>query len=303
MHHFHSLRTQFRAVARVLAICFVLFSPSAAQKCITHDQPNPIASQYPDLPTGTLNSTTAIIPIPLASALAIIPSKWRILEGAYRSLLPNFPAGQYPVFLYAAHDHDIQIPAFNFTLPDFSRTSFNFPFLDLLGDGYTSFTWTPSQLISADSAALAGAQGYGQVAYAASFDPPCDAYRAVPGGCGTYHKSVSTNSTSGSGHVFVELDDFQPITHGSPYTLKFYKNITNQPIFGNGALCDNMIRLFNTTLTKGVFEPRFVKGKVSANLPPMNRMQVMEGVYGLQADTPFIENTQVECATLQGYSG
>jgi hypothetical protein len=89
--------------------------------CQTQDSPNPIASLYPNNATGTLNGTVAIIPITLEQARSIIPPNYRILEHAYRALLPNFPAGMYPAVLQAVHDHDVQ--AFGFKIPDFSVRS------------------------------------------------------------------------------------------------------------------------------------------------------------------------------------
>jgi hypothetical protein len=61
--------------------------------------PNPIASIYPTTPTGTVNGTLAIVPIPYQLAREIIPARYRVLNGAYKSLLPGFPAGKYPVSL------------------------------------------------------------------------------------------------------------------------------------------------------------------------------------------------------------
>ena len=70
------------------------FSASAAElgagTCQTLDQPNPIAAQYPNNATGVLNGTIAVLPIPLDLARSLIPSQYRILEHAYRALLPDF---------------------------------------------------------------------------------------------------------------------------------------------------------------------------------------------------------------------
>jgi hypothetical protein len=93
--------------------------------CQTRDQPNPIASLYPNNATGTLNGTVAIIPISLQLARSIIPSQYRILEHAYRALLPSFPEGMYPAVLQALHDHEVQ--AFGYHIPDFS-VGFGFSF-------------------------------------------------------------------------------------------------------------------------------------------------------------------------------
>lgn len=98
-------------------------TPQAPQEvapavCQTLSQPNPIASTYPMNATGTLNGTISVIPIPLELARQLIPSKYRILEHAYRHILPSFPEGMYPAVLQAVYDHDVQ--AFGFQIPDFS---------------------------------------------------------------------------------------------------------------------------------------------------------------------------------------
>jgi len=86
--------------------------------CQTYDQPNPIAALYPNNATGVLNGTVAVIPISLELARRIIPPQYRILEHAYRDLLPSFPEGMYPAVLQALHDHEVQ--AFGYKIPDFS---------------------------------------------------------------------------------------------------------------------------------------------------------------------------------------
>lgn len=87
--------------------------------CSTSSQPNPIAQQYPNAPTGTFNATLAIVPIPLTTAREIIPSQYAILEDAYRALIPGFPADMYPVLMQAGLDHAIQVASMGFDLPDF----------------------------------------------------------------------------------------------------------------------------------------------------------------------------------------
>lgn len=91
---------------------------SAEQTCTSQSQSNPIASQYPSDITGTLNGTLAILPIPLALARSIIPSKYRILTNAYRSLLPGFAEDMYPALLQVVHDHDVRYGEYR--LADFS---------------------------------------------------------------------------------------------------------------------------------------------------------------------------------------
>lgn len=86
--------------------------------CTTLDQPNPIASLYPNNATGTLNGTVAVIPISLKLARQLIPPQYGILEHAYRALLPNFPRGMYPAIVQALHDHEVQ--AFGYKIDDFT---------------------------------------------------------------------------------------------------------------------------------------------------------------------------------------
>ena len=93
-------------------------APPAADVCPTHDQPNPIAHMYPNNATGVLNGTVSLLPIPLALARQLIPPQYRILEHAYRALLPAFPTDMYPAVLQAMHDHEVQ--AFGYKIADFS---------------------------------------------------------------------------------------------------------------------------------------------------------------------------------------
>jgi hypothetical protein len=121
----------FSAILQCSAIALLLllstqFTTSLAQDdggggtCISVDSPNPIAQQYPTVVTGNLNGTTLIVPIPVRHARQLIPKQYRILENAYRSLLPNFPPGMYPMMVTAKHDHDLQLAAYNLSIPDFT---------------------------------------------------------------------------------------------------------------------------------------------------------------------------------------
>lgn len=113
---------QLTAVTTLLLSSF-LFTILAQDVCAVDSQPNLIASIYPDTPTGTLNATLAIVPIPLDTARRIVPPQYAILECAYRTLLPDFPAGMYPVLMQAGLDHDIQLLAYGISVPDFQVSS------------------------------------------------------------------------------------------------------------------------------------------------------------------------------------
>jgi hypothetical protein len=113
------------SIVVVLLACSALLHTSRsalheAPICTSRDLANPIASIFPNNATGVLNATLLIVPIPLETARRLIPLQYGILEQAYRSVLPDFPEGMYPVLVQAAHDHDVQLKAFGITLDDFS---------------------------------------------------------------------------------------------------------------------------------------------------------------------------------------
>ncbi|KAJ4298870.1 hypothetical protein N0V90_004113 [Kalmusia sp. IMI 367209] len=266
--------------------------------CTSVDQPNPIASIYPNNATGTLNGTVAVIPISLKLARQLIPPQYGILEHAYRALLPTFPQGMYPAIVQAVHDHEVQ--AFGYKIDDFSRTGIEFPFVDLLNDNNTSFKWAPSLLMTAGhEIALKGAADYGTNTLPASFEPGCDAYRAVPKAKKpgtTYFSARSLNSAESLTALFSSTED-------ELFPLDFFKNFTNQPTFADGKTCDNMIRLFNTSLTTAPNGIERVKGTVRATIHPFNGEHEWSNVYGLRMDTAFIENNYLNCEDFRGYSG
>jgi hypothetical protein len=314
---------QASAVVIVVLFSFLLsrgesVATQQAAACASHDQANPLAELFPNNATGVLNATLAVIPIPLETARRLIPPQYGILERAYRTLLPDFPEGMYPVLVQAAHDHDVQFRAYGITIDDFSvsvtlepdgpakyadqeqRVGFEFPFLDLVGDGYSSFRWAPAQLISAQNdIALEGSRAYGTLVSPAEYEPLCDAYRHSPDGT-TYFKGSSLTSPD-----FFELEMTRlPHDLSSPYHLELFKNITNQPTFANATSCDNMIRLYNTTMSTGGLTPVPVRGRVRARAFPFQEGEKeWTDVYGVQVATPFIENNYLDCRTMRGYSG
>ncbi|KAI7777257.1 hypothetical protein LA080_003846 [Diaporthe eres] len=282
-----------------LLLSSVLLSIAAQDTCTTSSQPNPIAQQYADTPTGTLNTTMAIVPIPLDTARRIVPAQHAILEGAYKALMPDFPAGMYPV-LFTAADHDIQLAALSINVQDFQRFGWSFPFIDLLGDGYSSFTMAPAQMISADNEiAINGSRDYGTIVHPTKFEPGCDAYGRLPSGSTYFKGQAADDSAKYVMLEFSELDGGET----NPFPIEVYQNITNQPIFANGTQCDRMVRLFNSTINEGRWAPVPVKGTVFSNLEPMEDTEGLGEVYGVLVDTPFIEYNMQDCASLKGYSG
>lgn len=86
-------------------------------------------------------------------------------------------------------------------------------------------------------------------------------------------------------------------------TLHSYKNITNQPIFGSTPVCDQFVRLFNTSIASGQYAPTMIKGDVSVVKPFFPTTTTFRGVYGVKVDNAFIEYNVKSCESLQGYSG
>lgn len=178
------------------------------------------------------------------------------------------------------------------------RFGWSFPFLDLLGDGFSSFTWAPAQMISASNAmAVNGSRDYGTDVFPASFEPGCQALGRAADGSAFFRG----NATDGSGtYAAVDIRPLDPgAGDGSPFPLAFYQNVTNQPIFANGTHCDNQIRLFNSTLN----QPQMVRVSLFSNVPPLDAGAGVQDMFGMTIDTPFVEYNGLDCATLKGYSG
>jgi hypothetical protein len=170
------------------------------------------------------------------------------------------------------------------------RAGIEFPFLDLLSDNTTSFKWAPSLLMSADhDIALKGAMDYGTNVFPSTFDPPCDAYRSVSNDPDTTIFSAKS-SEAGVNTLFSLADQVYP--------LQFFKNVTNQPTFADGKSCDNMIRLFDTSVTVAI---ESVKGNVQVRIPPFEKEVHWDEVYGVRFDSAFIENNYLPCEGFRGY--
>jgi hypothetical protein len=170
--------------------------------------------------------------------------------------------------------------------------------VDLLGDGHTSFLWTPSQLIN-NIIGIVGASSYGIKVYASTFTPGCDPYATSSNGMSYLNASAIFSDA----YISVDVQHLDITEHNRNYPLGVFQNITNQPIFGNGFLCDRQVRLFNNSLTTGAFQPKSIKARISANLPPAPSQDGSRDVFGYQFTTPFIEYNWLSCHTLKGYQG
>lgn len=173
------------------------------------------------------------------------------------------------------------------------------PFVDLLGDNSTSFKWAPSLLMTAGhEIAVKGAMDYGTVTYPSSFEPSCDAYRSVPNSKEpgtTYFKAISNDAGAAS------IATLFSSTAQDPFPLSFFKNFTNQPTFADGKTCDNLIRLFNTSVSTAPNKIETVKGTVRAKIFPFKKEHEWRNVYGIRLDSAFIENNYLPCENFRGY--
>ncbi|EGP89261.1 uncharacterized protein MYCGRDRAFT_108774 [Zymoseptoria tritici IPO323] len=290
-----------RSIAQTAALAAALFHlTAAALTCKTHSQPNPIAKQYPKDVTGTINGTTAIVPIPYDVARSIIPSEYGILRDAYEKLMPDLPKDMYPVHYSGLLDHGLGLG--DFKIPDFQRMVLKFPFVDRLNDGYSCFQYSAPLILSFDNLiALAGSKAYGPT-FAGSFDPPCDGY-ADDGQGATVLSAyvVPPGQHLGSKPAFEGR--FKAACSSVPYDQKVFVNITNQPIFGSGKpVCDNYITLYNTSVTQGEFAPVAVEGTVKVG-PPFYPQDATLEAFGYRMDNAFVERNDVPCEKLKGYAG
>ena len=287
----------------LLAISVSSFAPQG--NCTTC-LPNPIATIYPYNVTGTINATTSILLVSISYARSLLPARFAdsILTHAYTRF--SIPENHYPIVIEATIDHDIRFNNTNL-IADFSSVRFTFPFIDLLGDGYSSFRYTGFIYLPADNAfAIGGAEAYGETVLPAFFDPPDAPYEAT-----NYGRQISFAVYSPD-ITLIHPEPNRPVARTlfrdsgkiAPVPLAFYKNVTNQPMFGNNtSVCDNMISFWNTTISTGAYEPRGVVGDVLLSPPLVPEGRVFKGVRGIRADRAFIENNYLPCKSLKGYAG
>lgn len=183
-------------------------------------------------------------------------------------------------------------------VPDFSRVSFYYPFVDVLGDGYTTFAYEASAVIEATSpVAIAGVDNYGPpFATPGIFDPPCLPYNTSDSG-------VLTRTTRDLKGNVVAASSYAPVQGLESFTLAAARNLTNQPITGAGILCDNFIVLWNSTVTLGQFAPVPLNGRITLSPPVYPSPTTFQNVEAWKADVAFVERGNKVCSTLQGYTG
>lgn len=105
-----------------------------------------------------------------------------------------------PPFRISASVRSLVSSPLQFNNPLRSQSAqFRFPFIDVLGDGYSTFSYNPTIFISNNLLAIAGAKAYLEESIVSTFDPPHDPYASVPGDRdGNIYFDVSRLNTSGS---------------------------------------------------------------------------------------------------------
>ncbi|KAL8671274.1 MAG: hypothetical protein Q9168_004228 [Polycauliona sp. 1 TL-2023] len=304
-------------------LCIALLVPVFLQSCIanlcpqancTSCLPNPIATIYPHNVTGTLNATTSVILVPLSYAQSLLPARFAnsILTHAYTRF--NIPPSVYPLIVESTIDHDIRYNNSPIAA-DFSTFRTTFPFIDLLGNGYSTFRYTgfiylpPSNIV-----AVNGSQAYGYTVLPGYFDPPDAPYRFTSSKTKTrllevYSQTPAIPTPHGTtgGRIFGKLTgstQFRPSASSpSAIPIAFYKNVTNQIQFGNYSICDRMSSYWNTSVTMGMYEPEAVVGDVLLSPPMVPRTKVFRDVQGIRATRAFLEVNYLDCEGLKGYAG
>jgi len=153
-------------------------------------------------------------------------------------------------------------------------------------------------MTSTNEMGINGARDYGTEVYPASFSPECNAYAAAPApaphGTTYYNAEAEDNSVK---TVFAAREKAERMN----LPISFLKTVVNQPSFANGSMCNHQVRMFNTALSTGPYEPREVSGNVHLRLPMFEQEMVWKDVVGVQVDTAFIEHHLVECENFRGF--
>ncbi|KAG6986513.1 hypothetical protein G7Y79_00079g100310 [Physcia stellaris] len=284
---------------------FSTLSTAAIQTNCTTCAPNPIASVYPNNVTGTFNATISVMVVPIDYARSLLPKRLAslILPHAYKRF--SIPETHYPLVVENAIEHDIRLQGANF-FPDFSSFRLTFPFIDHLSDGFSCFRYIRYIALSELAPLAVGGYGtYGVDIEPASFDPSNAPYQRIDRKQYELAFDVYPGNATAPFHgepVSAVRSEDRPQDRGFP--LAFYRNVTNQPWFGNNnSICDNMRRYWNTSVSQGVNEPRNVKSMIKLGSPFLPKTTLWKGVKGIRATTAFLENNFLPCEQLKGYAG
>lgn len=291
------------------AASVTLQAPAAEPTCSTCAA-NIIAKTYPNNVTATINGTSFVLPVPIDYARFLLPTGLAslILTHAYTRF--PIPPNHYPIVLDNAFQHDIRYKGVN-AVPDEPTLRLTFPFIGLLGDNSTCFRYTSYIYLENVKIAQNGTATYRINTITSTFDPPDQAFRELsprgdkfnPHG-DKFYFSVYTDASRIHQNSPAAAGLFHPTSEHNAFPLAFYRNVTNQPTFGNNsALCDQKIRFWNTTLSEGDNCPQNVLADVMLSPPLLRKAKVWNGVKGIRASQAVLENLYLPCGSLRGYGG
>ncbi|PBP23979.1 hypothetical protein BUE80_DR005184 [Diplocarpon rosae] len=274
-----------------------------------YTSPNPIREAYPNNITGTFNGTLAIIPIDLELARSIIPAEWKINQKAWMALLPHFSVTKYPLLVRSGVNHDVGKVESFYGLDDYQSVHVAFPFVDLLGDGYSSFAYVQHRFVASPQGSLNTLDSYGTMRIPATIKPDLEAYRRLDYEGGSYSVDSRVHTKNFNNFISPHKDvtysyvlDHDATDKVTPEELNFLKNVTNQPIFKDGQLCNNQIFLYDTALSTGDNSPQKVHGTVVLASPLLpgtgNHVNI---VNGLVFSAAYRDIHEVPCEDLKGF--
>ncbi|KAK2630021.1 hypothetical protein QTJ16_000841 [Diplocarpon rosae] len=270
--------------------------------------PNPIKGLFPHDVTGNFNGTFIVVPIDYTLARSIVPAEWAINKDAYRSLLPDLPRDRYPLVVRAGVSHDIGSPEYVFD--DLQTVHVTFPFVDLLGDGYSSFSYNQYRILASLRIDISGHDSYKTMRVPGSMTPNLEAYdlRKLDRELYRIELNVFTENFNTVGSpkeqdktVSFTMDHFTSYSVTSNQ-MDFLKNVTNQPTFTDGELCNHQMFLYDTVLSTGDNAPEKVRGSITLAAPllPVKNTYVTLAS-GLKFSAAFRDFHNVPCAKLQGF--
>ncbi|PNP59432.1 hypothetical protein THARTR1_00922 [Trichoderma harzianum] len=254
----------------------------------SHTQPEPSETFI----KGVVNATIAIIPIPFSLARSIVPSKYGILQ-TYLDYLPDFQ-GKYPLVLELAVNTNVVISGT--ASSNFSSIRFTYPFIDLLGNGYSAFRYETDWIVTPQPDIIDASTSFGLRVTAADFRPDTpEAYEPLSDPYCRGEASYDAYSRNSTGPYVTTRHCPQSPSDENHYDrqVAFYRNATTQPIFVDGSICANVTRSFDAEMAHN---HRFVESEViiHGDFPAHGKW---EKVRGLQVATPFTED-YTDCSLL-----
>jgi hypothetical protein len=180
-----------------------------------------------------------------------------------------------------------------------------------LNDGYTAMTYSSQIIISsAATSAQSALSSYGYT-IAPGYFAVCNAYEyenatsnlALPPAKRGIDQAGWANTNTDLSNPDIAYRMVPIKTSATPYSLNFYFNVTNQPLFGSSSSsCDSVQRIFNTDISQPPYPGVFVQGDAAVLKPYFTKPKtVWQGAYGVKIDVAYHEVPNVKCNSLKGF--